>query len=80
MGFYNQDDTHKLESPSRFFPSIPSDLNRIIVRCIGNKTFGRNARYGDVQEFISDLNDITAPSNIYYDNDVTAITIYALFF
>jgi serine/threonine protein kinase len=45
MGFYNQDDTHKLESPSRFFPSIPSDLNRIIVRCIGNKTFGRNARY-----------------------------------
>ena len=55
MGFYNQDDTHKLESPSRFFPSIPSDLNRIIVRCIGNKTFGRNARYGDVQEFIRSL-------------------------
>lgn len=80
MGFYNQDDTHKLESPSRFFPSIPSALNRIIVRCIGHKTFGRNARYGDIQEFIGDLNDITTSCNIHYDKDVTAITIYALFF
>lgn len=79
MGFYNQDDTHKLESPSRFFPSIPSGLNRIIVRSIGNKTFGRNARYGDIQEFIGDLNDITSSCNIRYDQDITSITIFALF-
>lgn len=79
MGFYNQDDTHKLESPSRFFPSIPSDLNKIIVRCIGNKTFGRHARYGDIREFINDLNQITASCNIHYDQDITAITIFALF-
>lgn len=80
MGFYNQNDTHKLEFPSRYFPSIPSELNRIITRSIGNKTFGRNARYGDIQEFISDLIEITASCNIRYDQDITAITVFSLFF
>lgn len=78
--FYNQQDAHKLDSPSHFFPSIPSELNKIIVRCIANKTFGRCARYGNIQEFISDLNNITASCSIDYDKDITAITIFALFF
>jgi hypothetical protein len=80
IGFYNQDDIHKLEFTSHFFPSIPSELNRIIARCIGNKTFGRNARYDDIEEFMSDLNDIKASFNIRYDQDLTAITVFALFF
>lgn len=80
LGFYNQNDTHKLESPSRFFPSIPAQLNKIIVRSIGNKSFGRYARYGSIREFISDLNFFTASCNICYDRDITAITVFSLFF
>lgn len=80
MGFCNQDGTHKLDSPSRFFPSIPADLNRIIVRAIGNKSFGYYARYSNIREFSNDLLNFSISQGIGFNKDTTAITIYALFF
>lgn len=80
MVFYNQGETHKIESPSQFFPSIPAELNRIIVKAIGNKPFGRYARYSSIQEFISDLHSYSSLCNISFSRDITATTIFALFF
>lgn len=79
MGFYNQNDTHKISSPSRFFPSIPADINRIIVRAIGNKPFGRYSKYSSIREFNNELISFASRTGIRFDKEITAITIYSLF-